>query len=82
MSVRTFSRRFREEVGMTSGQWLTRQRIEHARRLLETTDLPVDRVAAEAGFGTAASMRQHLAGAIGVPPMAYRNTFRAATAPA
>ncbi len=82
MSVRTFSRRFREEVGMTSGQWLTRQRIEHARRLLETTDLPVDRVAAEAGFGTAASMRQHLAGAIGVPPMTYRNTFRATTAPA
>ncbi|GAB3825914.1 GlxA family transcriptional regulator [Dactylosporangium cerinum] len=78
MSVRTFSRRFREEVGMTSGQWLTRQRIEHARHLLETTDLPVDRVAASAGFGTAASMRQHLASTIGVPPMAYRNTFRAA----
>jgi transcriptional regulator GlxA family with amidase domain len=76
MSVRTFSRRFREEVGMTSGQWLARQRVEHARRLLETTDLPVDRVAAESGFGTAAAMRQHLAGTIGVPPLTYRNTFR------
>ncbi|WP_376773286.1 AraC family transcriptional regulator [Streptosporangium album] len=30
MSVRTFSRRFRDEVGMTPGQWLTRQRVEHA----------------------------------------------------
>lgn len=78
MSVRTFSRRFREEVGLTPGQWLTRQRVEHARHLLEATDLPVDRVAAEAGFGTAASMRQHLAGALGVAPLAYRNTFRAA----
>ncbi|MFG2006355.1 GlxA family transcriptional regulator [Spirillospora sp. NPDC048911] len=77
MSVRTFSRRFRDEVGMTPGQWLTQQRIEHARRLLETTDLPVDRVAAEAGFGTAASMRQHLAATIGVSPSAYRVTFRA-----
>ncbi|MFI0452500.1 GlxA family transcriptional regulator [Actinomadura sp. 6N118] len=77
MSVRTFSRRFRDEVGMTPGQWLTQQRIEHARRLLETTDLPVDRVAAEAGFGTAASMRQHLAATIGVSPSAYRLTFRA-----
>ncbi|KAB2342151.1 GlxA family transcriptional regulator [Actinomadura rudentiformis] len=76
MSVRTFSRRFRDEVGMTPGQWLTQQRIEHARRLLETTDLPVDRVAAEAGFGTAASMRQHLAATIGVSPSAYRLTFR------
>ncbi|BCL18137.1 GlxA family transcriptional regulator [Micromonospora sagamiensis] len=77
MSVRTFSRRFRDEVGMTPGQWLTQQRVAHARRLLESTDLPVDRVASEAGFGTAASLRQHLTAAIGVPPMTYRHTFRA-----
>jgi transcriptional regulator GlxA family with amidase domain len=76
MSVRTFCRRFREEVGMPPGQWLTRQRVEHARRLLETTDLPVDQVAEHAGFGTAASMRRHLSLTIGVPPMAYRQAFR------
>ncbi|OUC98796.1 GlxA family transcriptional regulator [Streptosporangium minutum] len=68
MSVRTFCRRFRDETGMPPGQWLTRQRVEHARRLLETTDLPIDQVAALAGFGTAASLRQRLAAAIGVPP--------------
>ncbi|MFE2304591.1 GlxA family transcriptional regulator [Streptomyces sp. NPDC059411] len=77
MSVRTFSRRFRDEVGMTPGQWLTRQRIEHARRLLEVTDLPVDRIAQEAGLGTGASLRRHMAHAIGVAPMVYRQTFRA-----
>ncbi|MEV0588098.1 helix-turn-helix domain-containing protein [Nonomuraea sp. NPDC050310] len=77
MSVRTFCRRFRDETGLPPGQWLTRQRVEHARRLLETTDLPVDQVAALAGFGTAASLRQHLATAIGVPPSAYRQSFRA-----
>ncbi|GAA2359068.1 GlxA family transcriptional regulator [Nonomuraea africana] len=77
MSVRTFSRRFRDEVGMTPLQWLTQQRLQHARRLLETTDLPVDRVAAEAGLGSGASLRQHLAAAIGVSPTAYRRTFRA-----
>ncbi|TVL92497.1 GlxA family transcriptional regulator [Streptomyces sp. SAJ15] len=76
MSVRTFSRRFRDEVGVAPGQWLTRQRVERARRLLETTDLPVDRVAAEAGFGTGASLRQHLTATIGVSPTAYRHTFR------
>lgn len=75
MSVRTFSRRFRDEVGLTSGQWLTRQRIERARSLLETTDLSVDHVAAQAGFGTAGSMRQHLTEAIGVSPIAYRRAF-------
>ncbi|MFV2103049.1 GlxA family transcriptional regulator [Micromonospora sp. LOL_024] len=76
MGVRTFSRRFRAEVGMTPGQWIARQRVEYARRLLETTDLPVDSVAAEAGFGTAASLRQHWTTAIGVSPTAYRQTFR------
>lgn len=76
MSVRTFSRRFRDEAGITPGQWLAQQRIDYARRLLETTDLSVDRIADQAGFGTAASLRQHLSTTIGVSPSAYRATFR------
>jgi transcriptional regulator GlxA family with amidase domain len=76
MSVRTFTRRFREEVGVSPGQWLVAQRVERARGLLETGDLSVDQVAREAGFGTAASMRQHLQSALGVSPTAYRRTFR------
>ncbi|MEU5236842.1 GlxA family transcriptional regulator [Streptomyces lydicus] len=78
MSVRTFTRRFREEVGISPLQWLTQQRIEHARQLLEETDLTVDRIAAAAGFGTAASLRQHLQSALGVSPRTYRSTFRGA----
>ncbi|WP_425245877.1 GlxA family transcriptional regulator [Streptomyces sp. NEAU-NA10] len=76
MSVRTFTRRFREEVGISPGQWLTQQRVERARHLLESTDLSVDQVARDAGFGTAQSMRQHLQAALGVTPTAYRRTFR------
>ena len=76
MSVRTFTRRFREEVGTSPNRWLTRQRIERARHLLETTDLPIDQIAAQAGFGTSASLRQHLQSALGVSPSAYRNAFR------
>jgi transcriptional regulator GlxA family with amidase domain len=76
MSTRTFTRRFREEVGISALQWLTQQRIERARQLLEESDLPVDRVATEAGFGTAASLRQHFQAALGVSPSAYRSTFR------
>ncbi|MEU6079208.1 helix-turn-helix domain-containing protein [Streptomyces sp. NPDC047108] len=78
MSVRTFTRRFREEVGVSPGQWLVAQRVERARHLLEDTDLAVDRVARECGFGSAASLRQHVQTALGVSPMAYRRTFRAA----
>ena len=76
-SVRTFTRRFREETGETAGTWLARARVDRARHLLETTDLPVDRVAAAAGFGTSASLRQHLTAAVGLSPLAYRRTFRA-----
>lgn len=76
MSVRTFTRRFRQETGVSPQVWLAAQRVERARRLLEETDLPVDRVAERAGFGTAASLRQHLAAAVGVSPSAYRATFR------
>ncbi|GAB4080032.1 helix-turn-helix domain-containing protein [Modestobacter muralis] len=78
MSVRTFTRRFRQETGLSPQRWLTQQRVELARRLLETTDSPVERVAADAGFGTTASLRQHLHAAIGVAPLAYRRTFRGA----
>jgi transcriptional regulator GlxA family with amidase domain len=75
MSVRTFTRRFREETGLSPNRWLTRQRVEAARHLLEATDLPVDQVARRCGFGTTASLRQHLAATLGVSPAAYRRTF-------
>ncbi|OXM70714.1 MULTISPECIES: GlxA family transcriptional regulator [Amycolatopsis] len=80
MSVRTFTRRFREEVGLSPGQWLTQQRVERARQLLEETDLPIDRVAEDAGFGSAGSLRQHLQAALGVSPSGYRYTFRGSRA--
>ncbi len=77
MSVRTFTRRFREEAGISPGQWLTQQRVERARHLLESTDLSIDQIARDAGFGTATSLRQHLQTTLGVPPTVYRRTFRA-----
>jgi transcriptional regulator GlxA family with amidase domain len=81
MSVRTFTRRFRDETGVSPGQWLTRQRVERARQLLESTNLPIERVADDSGFGTAQSMRQHLQAALGVTPTAYRRTFRTPSGP-
>ncbi|HLK00868.1 MAG TPA: helix-turn-helix domain-containing protein [Streptosporangiaceae bacterium] len=77
MSMRTFARRFHDEAGMSPGQWLIQQRVQRARLLLESTDLPVDTIASRVGFATAASLRQHMHAAIGVAPVAYRRTFQA-----
>lgn len=76
MSLRTFARRFSDEVGLSPGRWLIQQRVVRARHLLESSDLPVDRIAGEVGFATGASLRQHLHAAIGVSPQAYRRTFQ------
>ncbi|MFE3162079.1 GlxA family transcriptional regulator [Streptomyces sp. NPDC059224] len=76
MSRRTFARRFQDETGVSPGRWLIQQRVHRARHLLETSDLAIDRIAAEVGFATGTSLRQHLHAAIGVSPQAYRNTFR------
>ncbi|MEV2212167.1 helix-turn-helix domain-containing protein [Streptomyces sp. NPDC050997] len=78
MSLRTFARRFNDEVGLSPGRWLIQQRVARARHLLEASDLSVDQVAGRVGFATGASLRQHLRAAIGVSPQTYRRTFKEA----
>ncbi|HET8648763.1 MAG TPA: helix-turn-helix domain-containing protein [Gemmatimonadales bacterium] len=77
MNRRTFTRRFRSETGMSALQWVVYQRVLLARRLLETTDLPVSRIAARAGFGSALSLRLHFRKLLAVSPLSYRRAFRA-----
>jgi len=77
-SERTFARRFRAETGTTALQWLLTQRVLLARRLLEASDAPIEQVAGDCGFGSATSLRQHFARALGTTPSAYRRAFRAA----
>lgn len=76
MSVRTFTRRFRDETGTSPLDWLLQQRLDHARHLLESTDLPIDAVAGQAGLSTAASLRKHIRHRLGTSPATYRRTFR------
>ena len=75
MSRRTFTRRFRQATGTTTGRWLLGQRLALAQRLLETTDLSIDMVAAQAGFGSAISLRQHFGRAFSTSPSQYRREF-------
>jgi transcriptional regulator GlxA family with amidase domain len=75
MSTRTLSRHFRAQIGTTPADWIARARIRRAQRLLETTELTVERLAAEAGFRSAAVMREHFGQIVGTTPLAYRRAF-------
>jgi AraC family transcriptional activator FtrA len=75
MSERTFMRRFRAATGMTPADWITRLRLDRARELLESTVLPIDSIAAQAGFGTAMTLRHHFRRKVGISPLEYRRRF-------
>ncbi|KAF1720901.1 GlxA family transcriptional regulator [Pseudoxanthomonas wuyuanensis] len=75
LSERTLTRKFRAETGTSPLQWLLQQRLGRARELLETTALPMERIAESCGLGSADSLRQHFAGRIGIAPAAYRAAF-------
>jgi len=75
LSPRTFARRFRDETGTTPHSWVTAQRVVAAEEYLEATDHPVEWIAAEVGFGNAATLRHHFTRSRGVSPQQYRRSF-------
>ncbi|SDD80464.1 GlxA family transcriptional regulator [Actinokineospora iranica] len=75
MSTRTFFRRLRASTGLTPLKWLLNQRISRAQSLLETTALPIERISAASGLGTAANLRRHFTTHVGVTPTDYRHSL-------
>lgn len=76
MSRRTFTRRFRQVMGNTVGEWLLSQRLSLSQQLLETTDSSIELIAERAGFGSTASLRQHFSQTFKISPSNYRREFR------
>jgi transcriptional regulator GlxA family with amidase domain len=77
LGVRSLTRRFRTETGLTPLQYLLRARMQRAQRLLERTDDPVERIALRTGLGTPANLRHHFQRLTGTSPTTYRAAFRA-----
>jgi transcriptional regulator GlxA family with amidase domain len=76
MSPRTFARRFLAETGTTPYQWLLRQRVHFAQRLLEMTDLSMEAVAEQSGLCTSANLRKHFSRIVHTTPQSYRHMFK------
>jgi AraC family transcriptional regulator, transcriptional activator FtrA len=74
-SPATLHRRFRDEVGTTPLAWLTGERVELARRLLERDATGLDLVAHRCGFGSVSNLRTQLRRHTGLTPSAYRARF-------
>ncbi|MFI6347297.1 helix-turn-helix domain-containing protein [Streptomyces sp. NPDC050560] len=68
--------RFRQEAGPSPAARLTSARLKHARRLLESAELPVDDIVVRAGPGNGTNPRQHMRDTLDTTPSAYRRTFR------
>ncbi|MEV7196270.1 AraC family transcriptional regulator [Streptomyces sp. NPDC093510] len=76
LSVYHFVRVFKAATGMTPYRYLTRLRVEEAKRLLCGTDLPVARIASRCGFGGPGALSATFLRQTGVRPSAYRSGHR------
>ncbi|MGY0611575.1 GlxA family transcriptional regulator [Luteimonas sp. A501] len=76
MSPRNLIRHFVQETGITPHEFVLRARIDAARKVLESSDLPLKTVAYDCGFGTADRMRIVFRERLGVTPAQYRARFR------
>jgi len=76
ISPRTLHRLFRATFGQTPAQWITRMRVESARRLLEQSDQTLQEISARTGLGSADAMRRIFLRQLGTTPSEYRDRFQ------
>lgn len=77
LSRRTLTRQFKALTGTSVQVWLLAERVQLAQRLLERGPLSIERVAEQAGFGSAESFRLQFRQSVGVSPSQWRKTFAA-----
>ena len=78
MSARNFARAFRRETGVTPAAYVEAQRVEAARRLLETTARSVADVATACGFARVETLHRAFRRVLNIAPAQYRRHFRTA----
>jgi transcriptional regulator GlxA family with amidase domain len=75
-SQRNLARLFRQEIGMSVGEYVEATRLGLARQLLESAEFSIKHIAAVSGFASAEAMRRAFTHRVGVTPTEYRARFR------
>lgn len=76
MSKRNFTRVFHKQTGMPPAKFVEKLRVEAARKLLEDTDTPIERIAEQCGLGGLVTMRRIFLRHLMTTPSDYRRAFR------
>lgn len=78
LSERNFLRRFRRATGQSPAAYVRTLRAEEAKQLLETSELPIEQIAAEVGYAEPSSFRSAFRKQVGITASAYRRKWRGA----
>ena len=76
ISRRNLEVKFRKTVGRTILSEIQRIRLDHAKRMLRDTDLPIPQVAESSGYNSASYLTQVFRKEVGVTPAKYRTGYR------
>ena len=75
LSPRHFARRFKQDFGLTPGDFVERLRLDAGRQRLIAGSRPVGEVAGAVGFASADVFRRAFERRVGIAPRAYRLRF-------
>lgn len=81
MSRRTFDRKFSSSFNTGAKIWLTQQRIQRVKHLLEESQDTVEQIATKSGFDNAITLRHHFRKHVGISPSQYRQQFSGSKQP-
>ncbi len=72
LSVSQYKALFKQQLGMSTGQYLQQLRMEKARSLLAFTDIPITIIAERVGFQNASAFSRRFRAHFGLPPRRLR----------
>ncbi|MCM0612413.1 helix-turn-helix domain-containing protein [Marinobacter sediminum] len=76
LSERSFKRRFKQATGMTPIEYVLTLRLEEAKQILETSDMPIEAVAEAVGYQDAGFFGRKFLQRVGTTPTQYRRKFQ------